>query len=84
MKLNCFYLKKERVYKTGDFSFIKNPIERASIDFDYRVFKRIYKVQRSNIHSKMNYSDESYSSNIKNISFIEKYGWDNFVKSYLN
>ena len=84
MKLNCFYLKRERKYKVGDFSFIKNPVERASIDFDYRVFRRIHKVQRNGIQSRMNYSDESYSSNIKNIDFIEKFGWDNFVKSYLN
>jgi hypothetical protein len=84
MKLNCLNLKKERKYKVGDFSFIKNPVERASMDFDYRVFRRIHKVQRNGLHSRMNYSDESYSSNIKNISFIEKHGWDIFVKSYTN
>ena len=84
MKLNCFYFKKEKVYKVGDFSFIKNPIERASMDFDYRVFKRLKVVSFGNTVSQMNYSIDTYITNIKNISYIEKNGWASFVKNYGN
>ena len=82
--MKCFKIKK---YPLGDFSFIKNEIERKSMEFDYRVYNRIKvksakKEKNVDVISKMNYSDESYINNIKNLSYIEKHGWNNFVENY--
>jgi len=68
--------------KKGDFSFIDDPIERKSIEFDYLVYNRIKKSKITDIIGFMNYSEESYSRNIKYLAFIEKHGWESFLKNY--
>ena len=81
--MKCFKVKK---YRLGDFSFIENEKERKSMEFDYRVYNRIkvksINKEKTDIISKMNYSDESYINNIKNLAYIEKHGWNNFVENY--
>jgi len=70
--------------KEGDFSFIDDPIERKSMDFDYRVYYRLKKLEINNVVGFMNYSEDTYVRNIRNLAFIDKHGWKSFLEKYPN
>lgn len=83
--MNCIkIIKRPKSIREGDFSWIKDPLERKSMEFDYCVYYRFKRTENKNryVVSSMNYSEDTYIRNIKNLGYIEKYGWKSFLKNY--
>ena len=86
------------IYNHGDFSFIKNDLERETLEHDFNVIsqKELWEYFKNHDSSKpffldinlINYnwypghSSCSHALSMRKMEYITKYGWDKFVDTY--
>ena len=86
----------DKIFKRGDFSFIKNKKEKEYLDHDYKAIDNLFLKEGYDRWELLGYNDwyllskylfdshteETYNKSIRNLSLIANYGWKIFVIKY--